>query len=193
MAFATIDVTKGITGTIPVANGGTGLTSGTSGQFLKFTGTTTVASSALGDVGKILQVKMLESGGSNTNINSSSYQRPISTGYYLSITPSSTSNKIYCFGGMDTNTETMGVVVNIKFCVSTDGGSNYVDIDNSQTSYQYLTGATRYEHNTNYLVGYHVPANTNAHRFSFQALSSNGTTGFYANSRASIALYEVAP
>lgn len=38
---------KGITGTIPVANGGTGLTSGTTGQFLKFTGTTTVASAAV--------------------------------------------------------------------------------------------------------------------------------------------------
>ena len=47
MAFATIDVTKGITGTIPVANGGTGLASGTSGQFLKFTGSTTVASAAV--------------------------------------------------------------------------------------------------------------------------------------------------
>ena len=46
MAFATIDVTKGITGTIPVASGGTGLTSGTTDQFLKFTGTTTLASAA---------------------------------------------------------------------------------------------------------------------------------------------------
>jgi len=48
MAFATIDVTKGITGTIPVANGGTGVASGTSGQFLKFTGTTTLASAGAG-------------------------------------------------------------------------------------------------------------------------------------------------
>ena len=47
MAFATIDVTKGITGTIPVANGGTGVASGTTGQFLKFTGSTTLASSAV--------------------------------------------------------------------------------------------------------------------------------------------------
>ena len=55
MAFATIDVTKGITGTIaeanlptiPVTKGGTGLTSGTTDQFLKFTGTTTVASAAV--------------------------------------------------------------------------------------------------------------------------------------------------
>ena len=47
MTFATIDVTKGITGTIPVANGGTGVASGTTGQFLKFTGSTTLASSAV--------------------------------------------------------------------------------------------------------------------------------------------------
>ena len=47
MAFATIDLTKGVTGVTPVANGGTGLTSGTTGQFLKFTGTTTVASAAV--------------------------------------------------------------------------------------------------------------------------------------------------
>tara|TARA_R100000700_G_C3136541_1_gene119810 strand:- start:46 stop:666 length:621 start_codon:yes stop_codon:yes gene_type:complete len=47
MAFATIDVTKGISGTIPVANGGTGVASGTTGQFLKFTGTTTIASAAV--------------------------------------------------------------------------------------------------------------------------------------------------
>ena len=50
MAFATIDVTKGITGTIPVANGGTGLTSGTTGQFLKFTGGTTLASAVGGGI-----------------------------------------------------------------------------------------------------------------------------------------------
>jgi len=54
MAFATIDMTKGITGvtptanlpTIPVTKGGTNLTSGTTDQFLKFTGTTTLASAA---------------------------------------------------------------------------------------------------------------------------------------------------
>ena len=50
MAFATIDVTKGITGTIPVANGGTGVSSGTIGQFLKFTGSTTLASAAAGGI-----------------------------------------------------------------------------------------------------------------------------------------------
>ena len=192
MAFATIDVTKGITGTIPVANGGTGLTSGTTGQFLKFTGSTTVASSALGDTGKVLQIKHDNAGGSNTNINSTSMQRPITSGYYLDITPTTAGNKIICLRGMDTNTEPMGVYHNIEFCVSTDGGSNYGNITNSETSYQYLTGATRMEHNHNYLSGSHTTANTNVHRFSFQALSGNGTTGFYPNARTSIMLIEVA-
>ena len=48
------------------------------------------------------------------------------------------------------------------------------------------------EGNGNYLIGSHTTANTNAHRFSFQALSSNGTTGFYANARSSITLIETA-
>jgi len=63
MAFATIDMTKGITGSVPTANlptipvtkGGTGLTAGTTDQILKFTGTTTLASAAI-STGKVLQV-----------------------------------------------------------------------------------------------------------------------------------------
>jgi|TARA_R100000030_G_scaffold32317_1_gene23929 hypothetical protein len=46
MALSKIDVANMLTGSTPVANGGTGLTSGTSGQFLKFTGSTTLASAA---------------------------------------------------------------------------------------------------------------------------------------------------
>jgi len=191
MAFATIDVTKGITGTIPVANGGTGLTSGTTGQFLKFTGSTTLASAA-DNAGKILQIKTNSGGGSQTNINSTSMQRPINSGYYLEITPTTAGNKIICLGGFDTNTETMGVYYNIQFCVSSDGGSSYGDITSSQTAYMYLTGATRMEHNHNYLSGTHTTANTNVHRFSYQALSGNGTTTFYPNGRTSITLLEVA-
>ena len=51
-----VNAASNVTGTLPVPNGGTGLTSGTTDQFLKFTGTTTVASSALGATGKIGQV-----------------------------------------------------------------------------------------------------------------------------------------
>jgi hypothetical protein len=46
MALSKIDISKMTTGTTPVAQGGTGLTSGTTDQFLKFTGTTTLASAA---------------------------------------------------------------------------------------------------------------------------------------------------
>ena len=52
-----INLASNTTGTLGVANGGTGLTSGTTNQFLKFTGSTTVASSALGDTGKVLQIQ----------------------------------------------------------------------------------------------------------------------------------------
>jgi len=50
MALSKIDVANMLTGATPVANGGTALTSGTSGQFLKFTGTTTLASAAGGGI-----------------------------------------------------------------------------------------------------------------------------------------------
>ena len=42
-----INLATNTTGTLGVANGGTGLTSGTTNQFLKFTGSTTVASAAV--------------------------------------------------------------------------------------------------------------------------------------------------
>ena len=47
MALSKIDIENMITGEVNVANGGTGLSSGTSGQFLKFTGSTTLASTAV--------------------------------------------------------------------------------------------------------------------------------------------------
>ena len=89
MAFATIDVTKGITGTIPVANGGTGLASGTTGQFLKFTGSTTLAPAEAGG-GKIGQV--VETNYSTYATNSTN---SFNTNMARTITPSATSSKIF--------------------------------------------------------------------------------------------------
>ncbi len=48
-----VNLTSNITGTLPVANGGTGLASGTADQFLKFTGSTTLAS-AVDNAGLVL-------------------------------------------------------------------------------------------------------------------------------------------
>ena len=93
MAFATIDVTKGITGTIPVANGGTGLASGTTGQFLKFTGSTTLAPAEAGG-GKLLQTQSALFTSSSAH-NTESYT---ASNYTDQITPSATDSKIFvCF------------------------------------------------------------------------------------------------
>jgi len=46
-SWAQVALSTDVTGTLPVGNGGTGLTSGTSGGILGFTGATTLASSAL--------------------------------------------------------------------------------------------------------------------------------------------------
>ena len=88
-----INLATNTTGTLGVANGGTGLTSGTTDQFLKFTGTTTIASAA-DNAGKILQIKQDDSTGT-TNTSSSSYTH--FSGIDLSITPTSASSKILVF------------------------------------------------------------------------------------------------
>ena len=46
MAISKVGLTTAVTGTLDVGSGGTGITSGTTDQFLKFTGTTTLASAA---------------------------------------------------------------------------------------------------------------------------------------------------
>ena len=76
MALSKIDLDKaGVTGTLPTANldtvgvaqGGTGITSGTTDQFLKFTGTTTLASAAdnAGTLNKIASVDFESGTGAN--------------------------------------------------------------------------------------------------------------------------------
>ena len=80
MALSKIDLDKaGVTGTLPTANldtvgvaqGGTGITSGTTDQFLKFTGTTTLASAA-DNAGSLVAVKQSSgsSGSDNVIVNS---------------------------------------------------------------------------------------------------------------------------
>jgi len=102
MAFATIgtrgiqaqsvDLSSKVTGTLPVPNGGLGVASGTTGQFLKFTGTETLASSALGATGKVLQIVQVENT-TDLSLSTTTY-----TDFFSgSITPSATSSKILAF------------------------------------------------------------------------------------------------
>jgi hypothetical protein len=96
-----INLATNTTGTLGVANGGTGLTSGTTDQFLKFTGTTTIASAA-DNAGKILQIKNATAT-SVTSTSSTSYTH--FSGIDLSITPTSSSSKVILFftGQADNN------------------------------------------------------------------------------------------
>jgi len=192
MAFATIDVTKGITGTIPVANGGTGLASGTTGQFLKFTGSTTVASSAIGDTGKVLQVKTAY-GGTATTVNTTSNQLPINSNFYATITPTTVGNKFIMYGTCDLNYENAGTYHDVGFCYSTDGGSNYVDTNMSgKAAKGYYTGVTRLEGTFEFTTGELTTSSANEHRISFNGISGNGACQFMANSRSSIIIMEIA-
>jgi len=99
MAFATIgtagiqaqsiDLSTKVTGTLPVPNGGLGIASGTSGQFLKFTGTETLASAEAGG-GKVLQTV----GGTFATDTSTSSESFTDSNFNVSITPSATSSKL---------------------------------------------------------------------------------------------------
>lgn len=84
-----VNAATNVTGTLPIGNGGLGLTSGTTGEFLKFTGSTTLASGAAGG-GKVNQV---------INKRDGTYQATSGSGFVdtslsQAITPSSTSSKI---------------------------------------------------------------------------------------------------
>jgi len=61
----TVVKTSALSGTLPVANGGIGITSGTTDQFLKFTGTTTLAS-ATDNAGDLVLLASVNASSSST-------------------------------------------------------------------------------------------------------------------------------
>ena len=63
-----LNLASNVTGALPVANGGTGLTSGTTDQFLKFTGTETLASAA-DNAGGLVFLGGLESSSSASQVS----------------------------------------------------------------------------------------------------------------------------
>ena len=85
-----INLATNTTGTLGVANGGTGLTSGTTDQFLKFTGSTTLAPAEAGG-GKLLQTQTALFTSSSAH-NSETYT---ASNYTDQITPSATNSKIF--------------------------------------------------------------------------------------------------
>ena len=149
MALSKIDVANMLTGATPVANGGTGLTSGTTNQFLKFTGSTTLASAA-DNAGKVLQVQSSTKTTESTTTNGSY----VDTGLQVNITPSSTSSKILVVIGHGMNYTTSGTeakfrlkrdntqlteyIVNLDGTGSTGGSSiAYLDTPNTTSQVTY--------------------------------------------------------
>ena len=179
MAFATIDMTKGITGTIPVANGGTGLASGTTGQFLKFTGSTAIGTGEAGG-GKVLQVK-------SSILSSSVYTTSqTSTGIInISITPSATSS--YILAMADCNYQTYGndntsnPYGNMEI---RQGGASGTLKTSKRMYWVAVTGATNQNHDENGSVqAYWTPNTTSAITVDLCLVNgkSTGRVGLFGN------------
>ena len=176
-----INLSTNTTGTLGVANGGTGLTSGTTDQILKFTGSTTLASSAI-STGKVLQVLQNDQ---QSQISSSTNGYAICT---QAITPSSASSKIlihaYCTGQ---HTSTSGCGVNVTSEIS-GGGQNSVLTFNSIGSRRGVFGGQAYSGSNNDrtdLMGgsfLHSPNTTSAVTYRMNTVIETGT--FYINRTA---------
>ena len=89
----TINLSTEVTGTLPVPNGGTGLASGTTDQLLKFTGSTTLASSAI-STGKIGAVNSRTRRGEYNISGNHGSGFVVMAEPYVVITPSSTSSRV---------------------------------------------------------------------------------------------------
>lgn len=195
MAFATIDVTKGITGTIPVANGGTGLASGTTGQFLKFTGTTTLAPAEAGG-GKVLQLTTNQIFGER-NSNSTSY---IATNIHHNITPASSSNKVYVlftFPSLYVSQRNYANRIKIyrhTSVVSVGGSTAGTEIERD-VHMNYQGGTDMQTAKTAYSV-LDTPSSTSAVYYQAYMSTSNSSNSFYigqaGNPIANVTLMEIA-
>ena len=186
MAFATIDMTKGITGTIPVANGGTGLASGTTGQFLKFTGTTTLASAAdNGKVGQVIQ-NVITSG--NTASTTTTF---IATSHEVVITPSATSSNIFLMFSFQQGTQTNNRYPRWRLYRDI-GGAGYSHLTNGVDGQPHEQGGTYKASASGQITGpcnlqfYDDPATTSActYKVYMSLQDTTGTVNIYGEANS---------
>ena len=187
MALTVVKISA-LSGTLPVTQGGTGLTSGTTDQFLKFTGTTTLASAA-DNAGKILQIKNLAST-ATTSTSSSSYT---ATALDLSITPTSASSKIIIHCSTNTDNEAAGRQGEVGLWreIGGDGSTNVVIGGNSQAMASYGV-SSRIVTSTGF-VYLDSPATTDVVRYRVVIKSNTGNQllfGAYMGSNSTIILQE---
>lgn len=134
MLAGSIDLTSKVTGTLPLANGGTGITSlGTAGQVLQVnSGATALEFGAVG--GGLLQVKTFRKTAGFSISGSSETTMPSPFDGSNGITPSSTSSiigvKFWCV--IDHGTTWRSHQMTVQY--STNGGSTWTDLIESTCS-----------------------------------------------------------
>jgi len=183
MALSKIDVANMLTGATPVANGGTGLTSGTTNQFLKFTGSTTLASAA-DNAGAVVQriITQVTDVASDITTTSTSFA---DMGIDVTITPTDASNMIDVFF-VSTMTTANGSANGMANCYVNDSNATWADgstaddwqvayKDNSHNQYAPIVWQGRYN-----------PSNTSQLKFTIYGKTSDGSELFrVAHSKSS--------
>jgi len=116
-----LPLTSGVTGTLPVANGGTNITSYTAGDILYATGSTTLAKLAKGTAGQVLTINTgatapewaTSSGGASTLLDFKYQATGYSTPTYTSRTVNDASTPIQIWV-KDIDTNNQGIYIRIK-------------------------------------------------------------------------------
>tara|TARA_R100001086_G_scaffold231660_1_gene152493 strand:+ start:279 stop:866 length:588 start_codon:yes stop_codon:yes gene_type:complete len=177
-----INLASNTTGTLGVANGGTGLTSGTSGQFLKFTGSTTVASAAAGTVKQVVSAEI----NSSAQTTSTSF---VTTGLFKAITPSSSSNKVIVQIWSPSYYLSGGGNLHASVYRGTSGEGSGSEIIRSVQGLNSLTG----NFYINGIISFiDSPASTSALTYTLMQKSADGsTTGYFESGMGGTAIMQI--
>ena len=186
MAFAKIDVTKGATGTTPVTQGGTGLTSGTTNQFLKFTGATTLASAA-DNAGELVFIdkNISTSGGTYAtmdNVFSSTFQNYVA---FIGLSTSVENDVFFNYRVGSSGSTSLSEDASYKYAgitASTDSASSTSNYGNNGDKVQITHGSNANDNRLSAFTGtmyFYTPYST-----SFFARSTFNY--FYQNSSATV-------
>jgi hypothetical protein len=205
LAFANIALASAVSGTLPIANGGTNSTAtataggvgygtgtahaytsaGTSGQVLTSAGAGTPTWATPSGGGKVLQVVQ----GTKTGATYTTSGTFVTTNVYATITPSSTSSRIMMIATSSNSLEQSGGM-QIALYRGTSGngsGSSIATLGNSASVSGYVEGMT-----FNWLDS---PSSTSALTYTIMQLSRNGSSliGYMAEQggTASILLLEI--
>jgi hypothetical protein len=178
MALSKIDMSKMVTGTLPVGSGGTGLTSGTTDQLLKFTGSTTLASSAI-STGKIGQVVFNQGTVSGSHIVTTSTSFA-GTGINQGITCSATSSKVL----IEVYTSMMASSTDddVRLAIYRTSPGSATNLSNStygagQFRIEAGTGGTNYSSGTFSFI--HAPSSTTTQIYEVYMRSGSGAQAYF--------------